>query len=183
MGFVARFLGRRLAHSVGACRAATLGDAAHGGQRDVVGVTERQSGAIGGVDDSAVGDAEVVEPRLPALELRSVVAAEGDVVKPGTELVERLRTRGCDVLVDAERLRYRQAYAVMYQQLIEEGIRSGDFAPQNATVSAAALVGAIPEALVGPLSWQQGGQLTESHDQLIQSIQGFCLRALGAKWD
>ncbi len=41
-----------------------------------------------GVDDVAVGDAELVEPCRPLLQLVAVGAAEGDVIEPGTALVE-----------------------------------------------------------------------------------------------
>lgn len=83
-----------------------------------------------------------------------------------------------DALVDAERLRYRHAYAEIFQQLVEEGIRSGDFPPQLPSVSAAALVGVIAEALVGPLTWQNGAEPAVEKTALIRAIQAFCLRAV-----
>ena len=83
-----------------------------------------------------------------------------------------------DALVDAERLRYRHAYAEIFQQLVEEGIRSGDFPPQLPSVSAAALVGVIAEALVGPLTWQNGTEPAVEKTELIRAIQAFCLRAV-----
>ncbi len=86
-----------------------------------------------------------------------------------------------DALVDAERLRYRHAYAEIFQQLVEDGIRSGDFPAQDASISAAALVGVIAEALVGPLMWQEGHQPVIEEKALIRSIQAFCLRAVAMK--
>ncbi len=83
-----------------------------------------------------------------------------------------------DALVDAERLRYRHAYAEIFRQLVEEGIRAGHFPPQLASVSAAALVGVIAEALVGPLTWQNGAAPAVEKTELIRSIQTFCLRAV-----
>lgn len=65
----------------------------------------------------------------------------------------------------------------------------GAFASQDAPVSAAALVGVISEALVGPLSWQreavaQPTPAAEPADAaataLVAAIQAFCLRAVGA---
>jgi len=117
----------------------------------------------------------------PIQRMLNAIAVFSERALRGQRLAYALIAEPVDTLVDVERLRYRQAYAVMYRQLIEEGIRSGDFTPQDATVSAAALVGAIPEALVGPLSRQHDGQPEPSQDQLIQSIQTFCLRAVGAK--
>jgi len=85
-----------------------------------------------------------------------------------------------DALVDAQRLRYRQAYADVFEELVEQGIRSGEFAPQPASVSAAALVGVIAESLVGPLSRPQPGQAALQPAPLIAAIQAFCLRAVAA---
>ncbi len=86
-----------------------------------------------------------------------------------------------DALVDAERLRYRHAYAEVFQQLVEDGIRSGDFPVQAAAVSAAALVGVISESLVGPLSWRLDTQPHPEQTPLIRAIQVFCLRAVAMK--
>jgi AcrR family transcriptional regulator len=86
-----------------------------------------------------------------------------------------------DTLVDAERLRYRHAYAEIFQQLVEEGIACGDFPQQMPAVSAAALVGVIAESLVGPLSWHMETQPGVEQTRLIRSIQAFCLRAVALK--
>ena len=85
-----------------------------------------------------------------------------------------------DTLVDDERLRYRHAYAEIYQQLVEDGMRSGAFVAQDSAISAAALVGLIAEALVGPLSWQRGVLTGAEQAQLIGAIQALSLRAVGA---
>ncbi|MBK5204688.1 MAG: TetR/AcrR family transcriptional regulator [Polaromonas sp.] len=99
----------------------------------------------------------------------------------GQRLAYALIAEPVDTLVDAERLRYRQDYAEIFKQLVEEGIRSGDFPAQVSAVSAAALVGAITEALVGPLSWQVNTQSSVEQTRLIRSIQAFCLRAVAMK--
>ena len=85
-----------------------------------------------------------------------------------------------DVLVDAQRLRYRLAYAHVFEQLLEQGIQSGEFAPQFPSVSAAALVGVIAESLVGPLSWQATDQPAIETEALVAAIQALCLRAVVA---
>ena len=57
-----------------------------------------------------------------------------------------------DPAVDAERLVFRRAYAEAIAGLITRGIAAGELPSQDVGVSAAALVGAIGEALVGPLA-------------------------------
>ena len=83
-----------------------------------------------------------------------------------------------DAMVDAQRLRYRQAYADVFEQLVRQGIASGEFAAQPASVSAAALVGVIAESLVGPLSWPLTDRPQLETENLIAAIQAFCLRAV-----
>ena len=78
-----------------------------------------------------------------------------------------------DPAVDAERLIYRQRYAELYQKLLSDGVSQGSLPLQDTAVSAAALVGAIAEALVGPLS----EPLPKA--SLAESLTQFCLRAVG----
>ena len=90
-----------------------------------------------------------------------------------------------DPEVDEQRLVYREAYAALFVQLLEQGIAQSEFPPQPVHLVAACLVGAIAEALVGPLSpparaardaGQPGASLAHVSDALVH----FCLRAVGA---
>lgn len=84
-----------------------------------------------------------------------------------------------DPLVDEERLRYRQAYAELFQQNLTRGIEEGCFRPdQDPQLCSAAIVGAIAESLVGPLSPAAGGLDNESADRLIEDIVRFCMQAV-----
>lgn len=82
-----------------------------------------------------------------------------------------------DPQVEAERLRYRQAYALVLEKLVQEGIVSGEFAPQDAHVTATALVGVLGEALLGPLLHS----VPTARESVADSIIALCLRAVGAK--
>lgn len=91
-----------------------------------------------------------------------------------------------DPEVDAQRLRYREAYADLYARLIREGLEDGSFQVDNIPITAACLVGCIAEALIGPLSPQAralraSGLPSESLDSVTRAITRFCLSALGAK--
>jgi len=83
-----------------------------------------------------------------------------------------------DPVVEAERLRYRQAYAELFEQALERGIREGLFARQNARLSSAALVGAIAESLIGPLSPAAEDLTGDSANDLIEAIVRFCMNAV-----
>lgn len=117
----------------------------------------------------------------PATRLLDTIASFALRALRGQRLAYALIAEPVDALVDAERLRYRQAYAEIFRQLIEDGIRAGDFPAQMSAVSAAALVGAITESLVGPLSWQVSSQPGVEQTRLIRAIQVFCLRAVAMK--
>ncbi|WP_411358296.1 TetR/AcrR family transcriptional regulator [Pseudidiomarina salilacus] len=82
-----------------------------------------------------------------------------------------------DPAVVGARLLYRERYANLFALAIDEGIRAGIFPAQDSALSSRALVGAIAEALIGPLATKAN----ENPEVAIgQSIQ-FCLQALTAK--
>jgi AcrR family transcriptional regulator len=81
-----------------------------------------------------------------------------------------------DPLVDAERLVYRREHCRRMAKLLRQGIAAGEIPNQNVELSAAAIVGAIAEALVGPLS--PVGEITSEED-LIATLVRFCRRSLG----
>ena len=86
-----------------------------------------------------------------------------------------------DPALESQRLKYRQAYCDIYRILIEEGIEQQHFRRQNAAISAAAIVGALAESLVGPLAKStKSTQSPVDDQQLISNIVAFCLFALGA---
>lgn len=86
-----------------------------------------------------------------------------------------------DTLVNADRLEFRQRYASLFTQTIEEGIRSGEFPPQSSQLSSAAIVGALAEALIGPLSEDIARDSNpEARNAWIEELARFCLRAVGA---
>lgn len=88
--------------------------------------------------------------------------------------------------VDEQRLLYREAYAELFVELLEEGVASGVFRVQHIGLIAACLVGAIAESLVGPLSpparaARAAGHPTLELAEVSQSLVTFCLRAVGAE--
>lgn len=82
-----------------------------------------------------------------------------------------------DPEVDAERLVFRRRLCRHMAGLLRQGIANGEFPPQDVELSAAALIGAIAESLVGPLS-PVAGQVTAAED-VIASLLAFCRRGVG----
>lgn len=90
-----------------------------------------------------------------------------------------------DAEVDEQRLLYREAYADLFVELLQEGTAQGVFRVQQISLVAACLVGAIAEVLVGPLSpparaAREAGYPAPSLAQVSQALVTFCLRAVGA---
>jgi AcrR family transcriptional regulator len=95
----------------------------------------------------------------------------------GRRLAWALLAEPVDPAVEAERLHFRRSYRDVLAAVLAEGIASGELPPQDADASAAALVGAIGEALVGPLSPTAEGGDPEA---AIAALVSFCIRAIGA---
>jgi len=79
-----------------------------------------------------------------------------------------------DPQVEAERLVYRRAYRDIFAQVIADAVDAGDLPPQDPEVSAAAVVGAMAEALVVPLHAGVASRRT------VPELSAFVVRSLGA---
>jgi AcrR family transcriptional regulator len=78
-----------------------------------------------------------------------------------------------DPSVEEERLEFRRAMRDRLRAVLEEGVADGELAAHDTETAAAAIVGALGEALVGPLSPRvRGGGAT------VASLVDFCMRAL-----
>ena len=96
----------------------------------------------------------------------------------GKSLAYALIAEPVDAMVQQERLKYRRAYIEIFEALIEEGIKGGEFAQQNARLSAAALVGALAEALLGAIVSGSESREANLEEGSIEEILGFCLSAI-----
>jgi AcrR family transcriptional regulator len=92
----------------------------------------------------------------------------------GPVLAYALLAEPVDPAVEAERLRFRTGYRDAFARVLQDGVRAGELRPHDTNTVAAALVGALGEALVGPLSNANGGP----HDALIFTIVQFSEEAL-----
>ncbi len=82
-----------------------------------------------------------------------------------------------DPAVEAERLVLRRGYRDAFQAVLDDGVREADLRPHDTGTVAAALVGALGEALVGPLSERNGRR----REALVAGLVEFCLNALPAR--
>ena len=82
-----------------------------------------------------------------------------------------------DPLVEAERLTFRRGYRDAFASALKDGVASGELRELDSDVVAAAIVGALAESLVGPLSPTSNGHAVP-HDALVSGVVQFCLSAI-----
>jgi AcrR family transcriptional regulator len=97
----------------------------------------------------------------------------------GRRLAWALLAEPVDPAVEAERLHFRRAYRDGLAALIREGIATRELPDQDPDLTAAALVGAIGEALVGPLS--PAGDHDTDEEHVVAALTTFCLRSVTDK--
>jgi AcrR family transcriptional regulator len=83
-----------------------------------------------------------------------------------------------DSEIDALRLGFRKALTAELEGRLSAAVRAGRLPEQDVRVSAAALVGALIEGLVGPLAPEASGSAGTSREA-VQAITLFALRAVG----
>jgi AcrR family transcriptional regulator len=94
----------------------------------------------------------------------------------GRRLAWALLAEPVDPAVEAERLHFRHSYRDLMAEVIADGIDAGELPDQDVDATAAALIGAIGEAMVGPLSPTSNGGDPQA---VIASMITFCTRAIG----
>ncbi|WP_055590632.1 TetR/AcrR family transcriptional regulator [Peterkaempfera griseoplana] len=160
----------------------------------VAAVAERAGIATGSVYQHFTGKAELAVELFRTVvggEVAAVTAAAGNpALTPQqrvTAVVETFAARALrsprlayallaepvDPAVDAERLVFRRTFRDVIAAQVAAGVAAGDLPRQDAELTAAALVGAVGEALVGPLA--AGAAPTD----LVPALLSFTVRALG----
>lgn len=76
------------------------------------------------------------------------------------------------------RLDIRRDLAAVFAGVIKDGIAAGAFVRMDAQLAAASVVGAMLEALVGPLA---PDRRSRDDAAVIRDIVAFCMRAMGAR--
>jgi len=104
----------------------------------------------------------------------------------GPVLAYALIAEPVDPAVEAERLVFRRGYRDVFAAALDDAVAAGELASLDTRTAAAAVVGALSEALVGPLAPVAAGPRASApphardSEALIASLIQFCLGALGA---
>lgn len=121
---------------------------------------------------------EHAEPDGAVAQLTALIETFARRAIHGRRLAWALLVEPVDELINTERLEYRRAYARILAAIVAAGTEQGRFAALDPTLAGAALVGAIGEALAGPLSPLELAD--HSEDELVAGILELCIRAVSA---
>ena len=110
--------------------------------------------------------------------LEAAVAAHAKRALRRRRLAWALLYEPVDPLLDVERLVYRRKYCRHMAGLLRQAIAAGELPEQDVELSAAGVVGAIAESLVGPLSPVAGRVSAEA--DVVATLVRFCRRSVGA---
>ena len=122
-------------------------------------------------------DAISAGPGTATERLRAAVESFVRRALNGPNLAYAFIAEPADPEVDIARIRERKRFADVFRRILAEGIASGEFKTQNLDASAACIVGAYTEALVGPIG--PAREVVKDREALIDSICAFCVRAVG----
>lgn len=120
----------------------------------------------------------IVESGGPAKQrLADAVAVFALRALRGRQLAYALIAEPCEPEIDQARLVYRRAIGERFEQIIASGVAAGEFPPQDPRIAASCAVGAMMEALVGPLA-PESSQIEKGSGDFVAQIVRFCLGAV-----
>ncbi|WP_308163173.1 TetR/AcrR family transcriptional regulator [Bradyrhizobium sp. SRL28] len=97
----------------------------------------------------------------------------------GRKLAHALVAEPVEPEIESARLKYRRKLARVFEGIIEQGIRDGEFPVQDVQASAACIVGSLFEGLVGPLALDSLS--TAERQRQAKAIVAFCLRGTSGR--
>lgn len=104
--------------------------------------------------------------------LTAAVRAVAGRAQQGRITAYALIAEPADAAIDTQRLIHKRALALVFADILGDGVSAGEFPKQDIAVSAACIVGALMESLSKPLSPESEGV---GGDDLVNAVAGFCL--------
>jgi AcrR family transcriptional regulator len=128
-----------------------------------------------GREQAIVGEIAGDASRPPLERLAAAVRAFGHRAATAPTLAYALMAEPVDPAVEAARLTSKRGYQAIFADLLEAAVAAGQIAPLDAPLAAAAIVGALQEAQLGPLA--EG----RASDALVEGLVTFTLNAVGGR--
>ncbi len=132
-------------------------------------VSQREADVLREIADSGGSASERLAAAVRAFASRAI---------RGQRLAYAVIAEPVDPEVDDARLEYRRILCGALERIIRDGMEHGEFPPQAVETSAACLLGAVIEGLVGPLAMEHQTGETDGA-RLIDAIERFARRAVG----
>jgi AcrR family transcriptional regulator len=120
-----------------------------------------------------VGEIAADETRPPLERLGAAIEAFAHRANAAPTLAYALMAEPVDPAVEAARLANTQGYRAVFAAALEAAVMTGEIAALDTDVAAAAIVGALQEALLGPLA------AGRASDALVASLVTFTVNAVG----
>ncbi|WP_165784384.1 hypothetical protein [Zhengella mangrovi] len=95
----------------------------------------------------------------------------------GRRLAYGLIFEPLDPAVETTRLQYRRAIAGVFEEIVRDGIRRGEFRDQDPRIAATCIVGAFMEGLIGSLAPDAESEPSRQKENAA-AIASFCLAGI-----
>jgi AcrR family transcriptional regulator len=131
-------------------------------------------------------NAAVARRDTPQRRIAAVVETFAARALRAPRLAYALLVEPADAVVDGERLVFRRAFRDVIATEIAAAVANGELPEQDPVLTAAALVGAVGEALAGPLAAAPVESVGPEHSDnttVVPALVSFTLRALGGRDD
>lgn len=119
----------------------------------------------------------IEQPGTATARLRAAVESFASRALEGPHLAYAFIAEPIDPEVDAARILCRRRFGEVFEDVLRQGMASGEFPAQAIDIASACIVGAFTEALIRPV-----GPATKKPADgrpLVQAIADFCVRAAG----
>jgi AcrR family transcriptional regulator len=126
-----------------------------------------------GREQAIVADIAADTARSPIERLAAAIEAFARRAGAAPALAYALMAEPVDPAVEAARLASKRAYQDTFAALLDEAVAAKEIAPLDARLAAAAIVGAMQEALLGPLA--DG----PASDKVVRQLVTFTVNAVG----
>jgi AcrR family transcriptional regulator len=119
------------------------------------------------------------EPGPAAARLRAAVESFAARALKGPHLAYAFIVEPTDPEVEAARILCRRQFGAVFEDILRQGVRRGEFPVQRIEITAACIVGAFTEALVRPVAPHSPIVHKARGQALVNGIADACLRAAG----
>jgi AcrR family transcriptional regulator len=129
--------------------------------------------------ECAVLQAVIRKPGPASARLRAAVESFAVRALKGPHRAYAFMVEPTDTEVEATRILCKRQFGAVFEGVIREGVRSGEFPAQQPAITAACVVGAFTEALVGSIAPRPASRRKVGEARLVGEIADACLRAVG----